>query len=186
MRDCDTLKVSLSHRSRMGEVARHCDIVRDLDSNLFLYHQQHVVPIPKSKRLATMFPFFCSARIPLAIPQSHGESLLQRRQGNVVFILSSLVLLWSSWLHRRRTLTLGDSSQTPPLEALLKSLEFHFWNKTDYSFPGTALCHMVSEELQLTVTANFRRPLLAGRRVCGVPSGSSMRWAHAGPQANQR
>lgn len=89
------------------------------------------------------------------------------------FILGSQVLLWSVYHYGRETLILKDNSQTLPLEALLKSLEFWFWNKIDYSFPVTTLCHMVSE-FQLTMTANFRRPHLAGRGVCGMPYGCIM------------
>lgn len=135
--------------------------------NLFLQHHQHVVPFPKSKWLATTLAFPRSAHIPLAIPQSHGHSLLQRR-------LRSAVSIPSSHVHcRKEAVTLRDNSRTPPLEALLKGLEFRFWNKIDYSLSVTAQCHMVSE-FQLTTTANFRRPHLAGRGVCGMPYGCIM------------
>ena len=149
------IKVSLSHRSPSwggGFTPWSCQ-------GFGPHHHQHVVLIPKAKWLTTMFAFPCSVHIPLTIPQSHGHSLLQRRLGNSVFTLSSHVLLWSFYQYQNQY---WDNSQTLPLKALLKSIEFRFWNKIDYSFPITALHHMVSE-FQLTTTANFRRPHLAGR-----------------------
>lgn len=46
-------------------------------------------------------------------------------------------------------------------QALQKSTKFGLWDTTHSSPPGGAPCHMVSES-HLTMTANFRRPHLAG------------------------
>lgn len=104
------------------------------------------------------FPKFCSH--PIDHPSVTWTLPAAKEAGKFSLYSGSHVLLWSFYQYQNQY---WDNSQTLPLKALLKSIEFRFWNKIDYSSPITALHHMVSE-FQLTMTANFRRPHLAGRR----------------------
>lgn len=90
-------------------------------------------------------------------------------------ILNSLCSYGASVVSGGEAGTVGPA-QALPLEAeygIIQEFRISMLEQKGLLIPGNTLCHMVSE-FQLTVTANFRRPHLAGRGVCGMPCGVIM------------